>query len=558
MDTADQKIDLVLALHACGSLSDSVIETALRFSADLILVPCCYGQLQPLIQSNAWIPSAKSSIEPDHLSVLSSSADLTVSAKAVYSEQESQRLQCARKCMDVIDSLRALDMQCRDSRYICALSSLYPLHCSPKNNVFLATRFSHPFSSNSTHNRTAGTKFLTHYEAHLLQKFCVVLFKLSLSTNSNAEYYRQLPKPNCITIYAQPEPRYRQRIRVQVRRWWDESRKQNRAEFLMWDSGSACVSLTKKDGVPLACELAHQLMVTVWEIFEESGSQWDSVGAGIQSVQILCSMTGSCVLSLVYKGVWSEFDRVEWLKSAVRMRECIADRCAMKAERLHMIHKSRGCKLVLGNDWVDETLCIEDSCDNTKHCFQYVQPEGSFSNPNGKMNENTLQWLRSVVKMKICPSENGLNELIELYCGNGNHTVALSDLFERVIAVELDSKLVHAAKRNLLLNDIGNVHVLQCSAETFMNETKKKTHGLISNHHQRQVLLVDPPRSGLGDSWRIVRRFNHVLYISCSVSSLSRDLALLNDFEIGEMALLDQFAYTKHIECAVYLKKKTI
>jgi hypothetical protein len=40
-------------------------------------------------------------------------------------------------------------------------------------------------------------------------------------------------------------------------------------------------------------------------------------------------------------------------------------------------------------------------------------------------------------------------ELLELYCGNGNHTVAMAGAFDRVLGVEINPKLVEAANVNL-------------------------------------------------------------------------------------------------------------
>ena len=89
----------------------------------------------------------------------------------------------------------------------------------------------------------------------------------------------------------------------------------------------------------------------------------------------------------------------------------------------------------------------------------YKQAEGAFSNPNAFMAESTLEWLcdcsRTVVRERIggggddtadggiesekttstSTAATSLPSLLELYCGNGNHTVALSAMYQRVAAV---------------------------------------------------------------------------------------------------------------------------
>ena len=88
----------------------------------------------------------------------------------------------------------------------------------------------------------------------------------------------------------------------------------------------------------------------------------------------------------------------------------------------------------------------------------YKQAEGAFSNPNAFMAESTLEWLcecsRTVVRERLGGDDEtidggiesekttststaaaNLPSLLELYCGNGNHTVALSAMYRKVAAV---------------------------------------------------------------------------------------------------------------------------
>ena len=51
------------------------------------------------------------------------------------------------------------------------------------------------------------------------------------------------------------------------------------------------------------------------------------------------------------------------------------------------------------------------------------QVEGAFSQPNGRMCEKMLAWARDVTR------DSRDHDLLELYCGNGNFTVGLSDNF---------------------------------------------------------------------------------------------------------------------------------
>jgi tRNA (uracil-5-)-methyltransferase len=52
-----------------------------------------------------------------------------------------------------------------------------------------------------------------------------------------------------------------------------------------------------------------------------------------------------------------------------------------------------------------------------------MQVEGGFSQPNGRMCEKMLAWAAGATR------GSGAHDLLELYCGNGNFTVALAPNF---------------------------------------------------------------------------------------------------------------------------------
>ena len=59
---------------------------------------------------------------------------------------------------------------------------------------------------------------------------------------------------------------------------------------------------------------------------------------------------------------------------------------------------------------------------------------------------------RDVDDVGALAQEKRLPDLLELYCGNGNHTVALAKYFRLLLAVEIDKKLCDAAEYNLSTN----------------------------------------------------------------------------------------------------------
>ena len=86
----------------------------------------------------------------------------------------------------------------------------------------------------------------------------------------------------------------------------------------------------------------------------------------------------------------------------------------------------------------------------------YKQVEDGFSNPNGNVNKSSLEWLCSTVKGIVNSYQGKEVDLLELYCGGANHTVALS-AYANIVAVELNKSLCEAAIANLSLNRVGNL-----------------------------------------------------------------------------------------------------
>ena len=83
---------------------------------------------------------------------------------------------------------------------------------------------------------------------------------------------------------------------------------------------------------------------------------------------------------------------------------------------------------------LDRRHAIENLQLKDGRCLTYKQIEGSFSNPNGHMAIHTLSWLCEKAD-EITQQREGTSsaacDLLELYCGAGTHTVALSHKFRK-------------------------------------------------------------------------------------------------------------------------------
>ena len=187
--------------------------------------------------------------------------------------------------------------------------------------------------------------------------------------------------------------------------------------------------------------------------------------------------------------------------------------------------------------------------------FQYQQVENSFTQPNARVNEKMLAWASQH------SASNG-GDLVELYCGNGNFTVALAANFDKVLATEISKTSVKSAHYNFNLNQVENIHVARMSAEDFSSALAgerafRRLRDIDLNDYRFSTVLVDPPRAGLDQATEsLITQFDNIIYISCNPNTLHHNLQTISQtHRIEHMAVFDQFPYTDHIECGVILKK---
>lgn len=249
------------------------------------------------------------------------------------------------------------------------------------------------------------------------------------------------------------------------------------------------------------------------------------------------TLCGDTLLSLIYHRALDD----AWEAAAA----------ALAAELdVQLLGRSRGQKRVIGRDWVLEEFEVDG------RLLRYQQIEGSFSQPNGEVNRCMLAWARARAA--------GLGgDLLELYCGNGNFTIALAPLFGRVLATEVSKASVRAAHFNLDANDVDNVVLVRMASDEISDalgggRVYRRMQGIEIGDYRFSTLFVDPPRSGLDAPTRaLAAGFEHLLYVSCNPDSLLADLAVLQKtHRIVAAAVFDQFPYTAHLECGVALARR--
>lgn len=322
-----------------------------------------------------------------------------------------------------------------------------------------------------------------------------------------------------------------------------------RAEFRVWHEGDDLYYImfnqeTKQkyrvDQFPQASRIINDLMPLLLDAIKPV----ESLRRKLFQVDFLSTLSGEVLVSMLYHRQLDE----EWEANARMLKQRLND----EGFNLNLIGRARKQKIVIDRDYVVEKLSVND------RTLTYQQVENSFTQPNGKVAEKMLEWA-------IDCTQDSTGDLLELYCGNGNFSLALAENFDRVLATELAKPSVESAQWNIAANNIDNVQIIRMSAEEFTEAMEGKREfrrlqqaGIDLKSYHCNTIFVDPPRSGMDEgTCRMVQGYDRILYISCNPETLKENLGILSEtHRITRFALFDQFPYTHHMEAGVLLERK--
>lgn len=185
-------------------------------------------------------------------------------------------------------------------------------------------------------------------------------------------------------------------------------------------------------------------------------------------------------------------------------------------------------KLLYGNAYIIEEL------GNIKYS---IYPNAFF-----QVNTDNMKIMYDKVKEY---AENG-NKLLDLYCGTGTIGIYLKENFKEVTGIEVNREAILNANINKSLNNLSNINFICGDAS-------------IAKNNNYDVIVVDPPRSGLSN--KVINFLNKsdvktIVYVSCNPKTLKRDLDLLNKYKVTKLECINMFNKTKHCEVITALDRK--
>ncbi|WP_374969139.1 methyltransferase domain-containing protein [Terrabacter sp. BE26] len=152
--------------------------------------------------------------------------------------------------------------------------------------------------------------------------------------------------------------------------------------------------------------------------------------------------------------------------------------------------------------------------------------------------------------------------VLDLYCGVGGFALqaaAAPGRRNRVVrGVEVAPEAVVSARRSAAALHSSGASGADLAFAVGDATDVMALAGVTDRADAASLVVVNPPRRGIGPAlaaWLEASATTHVLYSSCNVESLARDLAAMPTLRAREARLFDMFPQTSHHEVAVLLER---
>jgi len=178
----------------------------------------------------------------------------------------------------------------------------------------------------------------------------------------------------------------------------------------------------------------------------------------------------------------------------------------------------------------------------------------AFSQVNRAAAISITDWLAGHMRSAGDPKV-----LFDIYCGSGFFGLLLRGLFRTVVGIDDDPLAIDCAvisKKDLSAENV----------KFYCGNAQDKIKGLYDKFHGREnVILIDPPRSGISKKIALflsgLKDADSLYYVSCDPATLARDIRLLTQpglWRLRRIACFDMFAQTKHIESVALLERNDL
>ena len=307
-------------------------------------------------------------------------------------------------------------------------------------------------------------------------------------------------------------------------------------------------ALNKNSRIPItSCKnllpILDQLITELPKILEQS----PILEQKLYAINLLANTKNECIITLIYH---KTLDSI-WEENARELFNTLG-----LSKNSGIIGISKRQEILINTKTLTQSMTLNYPFAKN-HQIHLSHLAGTFSQPNPFINQKMLQYI--IDSILLHPKK----DLLELYCGSGNFTIALAPLFKKVFATEVVKTALSMVSQNAKQNHISNITCARLSgSESIEALSFKRDFFRLKDIDLKDFsfshILVDPPRSGINDREMLefMGNFEYILYISCNVLSLKKDLAILSKtHKVIHSAIFDQFPHTTHLESAMILQK---
>jgi len=189
-----------------------------------------------------------------------------------------------------------------------------------------------------------------------------------------------------------------------------------------------------------------------------------------------------------------------------------------------------------------------------KYIKEKIENITFYIGPKSFFQTNTLQTINLYNKIKEFLKPNRSEIIYDLYCGTGTIGLFLAKSVKKVVGIEIIPEAIEDANLNAKINNITNAKFYQGDVVDIL------TYDFTKNNEPPDIIIVDPPRSGLHKKLinSIIKILpEKIIYVSCNPATQARDINMLkNYYDLKFIQPFDMFPHTHHVENLVLLSKK--
>ena len=344
----------------------------------------------------------------------------------------------------------------------------------------------------------------------------------------NLRRIAKLELPCEIKVHPSPPWNYRNRARLQVR---------TKPEFVTGYFELASHDVIAVEECPISSPLINRGIAALWQ-----SGRAGQVPEGVREVEFFANADDTHLLVELWCAAEARRAAVrEW---AEELRAALPEIAGVVAFRAHQPGERAAARQEIFLSDGEKSLTYQTQL------AAYRVSAGAFFQTNRHLTDELVE---------IVTQDRTGDVALDLYAGVGLFSTVLAGDFHHVVSVEPS----HHAAADLRYNLPANGEAIQATTEQYLSrpEDRKgdvKGASLPLSVHKADLVVVDPPRSGLGE--RVARTLANMgaprlTYVSCDPATLARDLVplLATGYQVEQAHLVDLFPHTHHLESVLQL-----